>query len=172
VTFNILSIPKIKKWIEQFDHIDRYAAENLLQSLKFVSLAEFERSLQTQVEAIVREIQKSDSSCIAVFPVIKTLQNKFNEDKESKAANDSSGRIGHALKNIERKIGKTIEISPRTKSMVDKKVRNIIYVDDYVGTGNRFVKFWRKDVSSDLILVSSNTRMFVEIFLIPFLCIV
>ena len=150
MAFDIKEIPLIKSWIEQFDLVDRYAAELLLQSLKYVSFSEFEKSIQEQVEEVVRKIQKNDKTCVAIFPVSKNLQNKFNEDKALKSVNDSSGRIGHALKNLERKLGKRVEVSPRILSMSQKKVRHIIYVDDFIGSGKRFINFWRKDVSNSI----------------------
>ncbi|MBF4343619.1 hypothetical protein EAY39_23330, partial [Vibrio anguillarum] len=150
MAFDIKTIPRVKTWIEQFELVDRYAAELLLQSLNYVSFADFEKSIQEQVEDIVKNVQRDSKTCVAVFPVSKNLQNKFNENKELKSANDSSGRIGHTLKNLERKLDKKIEISPRISSMSQNKVRHIIYVDDFIGSGTRFIKFWRKDVSKSV----------------------
>lgn len=150
MAFDIKTIPRVKAWIEQFDLVDRYAAELLLQSLNYVSFSEFEKSIQDQIEEVVERVQQNGKTCVAVFPVSKNLQNKFNENKEVKSVNDSSGRIGHALKNLERKLAKKIEVSPRVSSMSQRKVRHIIYVDDFIGSGKRFVDFWRKDVSKSV----------------------
>ncbi|HFG2217149.1 TPA: hypothetical protein ACGF9Q_003540, partial [Vibrio cholerae] len=150
MAFDIKTIPRVKAWIEQFDLVDRYAAELLLQSLNYVSFSEFEKSIQNQIEEVVERVQQNGKTCVAVFPVSKNLQNKFNENKEVKSVNDSSGRIGHALKNLERKLAKKIEVSPRVSSMSQRKVRHIIYVDDFIGSGKRFVDFWRKDVSKSV----------------------
>ncbi|TMO04462.1 hypothetical protein CWB60_16205 [Pseudoalteromonas sp. S327] len=147
MAFDIKEVPLVKKWIMQFDLVDRYAAELLLQSLSYISFADFEKSIQNQVKEIVEEAQKVDNSCVAIFTVSKNLQHKFNKDKERKPENDSSGRIGHALKNLERNLGKSVELTPRIASMSQKKVRHIIYVDDFIGSGKRFIDFWRKDVS-------------------------
>ena len=147
MAFDIKEIPLVNKWLKQFDLVDRYAAELLLQSLNYVSFSDFEKSIQNQVEDIVERVQKTNNSCVAIFTVSKNLENKFNKDKERKSENDSSGRIGHALKNLERKLGKRVELSPRIASMSQKKVRHIIYVDDFIGSGKRFINFWRKDVS-------------------------
>jgi hypothetical protein len=153
MAFDIKEIPLVKKWLMQFDMIDRYTAELLLQSLNYVSFSDFEKSIQNQVEEIIEHVQKNNNSCVAIFTVAKNLQNKFNKDKERKLENDSSGRIGHALKNLERKLNtpsKRVEISPRVASMSQMKVRHIIYVDDFIGSGKRFTKFWNKDVSKSV----------------------
>jgi len=146
MAFDIKEIPLVKKWLEQFDLVDVYAAELFLQSLVYVSFSDFEKSIQSQVEAVVDYAQKDNNTCVAIFTVSKSLQNSFNVDKEVKPANDSSGRVGHALKNIERRLGGRVEVSPRKDSMIKKKVRHVIYVDDFIGSGDRFVKFWRRHV--------------------------
>lgn len=150
MAFDIKDIPLIRQWIEQFDLVDKYAAELLLQSLKFVSFSEFESSIQVQVESIVNKVQIKDKACVAIFPVSKNLTNKFNQEKERKQENDSSGRIAHTLKNLERKLGSKVEVSPRIKSMANKKVRHIIYVDDFIGSGQRIIDFWQDDVSKSV----------------------
>lgn len=147
MAFDIKEIPKVKLWLEQFDLVDKYAAELLLQSLRYISFDEFDKSIQDLVEETVIKVQKKDKACVAVFPVSKVLQNKYNKDKSTKPENDSSGRIAHSLKNLERKLGNKIEVTPRVESMLEKKIRHIIYVDDIIGSGKRFIDFWRNDVS-------------------------
>jgi len=146
MAFDVKEIPLVKKWINQFDFVDRYSAELLLHSLKFVSFSEFERSILNEVESIVNSVQKQDKACVALFPVSKNLIHNFNKEKEQKKENDSAGRIGHALKNLERKLGSRVEVSPRIKSMSNKKVRHIIFVDDFVGSGQRILDFWNNDL--------------------------
>jgi len=150
MAFDVKEIPLVKKWINQFDFVDRYSAELLLHSLKFVSFSEFERSILNEVESIVNSVQKQDKACVALFPVSKNLIHNFNKEKEQKKENDSAGRIGHALKNLERKLGSRVEVSPRIKSMSNKKVRHIIFVDDFVGSGQRILDFWNNDVHKSI----------------------
>ena len=138
MSFDIKELNSVNQWIEQFDLVDRYAAELLLQSLNYVSFENFEKTILEKVEGLVNELQINNNTSIAIFPIRKNTGNKFNKSKEYKAANDSSGRIGHILKNLERKLQGRIEISPRVISMSQSKVRNIIYVDDIIGSGNRF----------------------------------
>lgn len=150
MSFDIKELNSVNQWIEQFDLVDRYAAELLLQSLNYVSFESFEKTILEKVEGLVNELQINNNTSIAIFPIRKNTGNKFNKSKEYKAANDSSGRIGHILKNLERKLQGRVEISPRVVSMSQSKVRNIIYVDDIIGSGNRFLKFWRNDVSKSI----------------------
>ena len=143
---DIKDLPEVKRWLNQFDIPDQYLAEYMLKKLRYVSLEEVEEWIQKAVNNLLEDIKKGNNNrmeSVAIFPVTKNTENVFNRNKELKAANDSSGRIGHALKNIERGFTSHIEVSPRVESMRSKKVRHIIYVDDFTGTGERFKKFWR-----------------------------
>ncbi|WP_370203483.1 phosphoribosyltransferase-like protein [Alloalcanivorax venustensis] len=147
----IEDIPQIKDWLSQFDHSlpDKYLAKYMLKKMRYVSFNEVEEWLQTSIEQLIRDIEKEDGkrSPIAIFPVSKPFINPFNEGKEVKPANDSAGRIAHSLKNLERRLPQNVEVTPRVQSMYDRRVKHIIYVDDFIGTGNRCIKSWRKTVS-------------------------
>lgn len=147
---DILKIPTIQNWINQFDDIDRYTAEYFLQSLRYISFEEFEETLQNTISELIETIRRNRRNKIAIFTVTKNLQNEYNIDKEYKKAKDSSGRIGHLLTNLERKFGSKIEVFPRKKSMKDSNVRDIIIVDDFIGSGKRFIKFWRNDLDKTI----------------------
>lgn len=50
------------------------------------------------------------------------------------------------LRNLERDLPAHIELSPRVESMRQRKVKHIVFVDDFLGTGSRFIKAWRSVV--------------------------
>ncbi|MDX1492071.1 MAG: hypothetical protein R3332_12370 [Pseudohongiellaceae bacterium] len=146
----IEDIPEVSEWLSQFDQElpDKYLATYLLKKMRYVSFEELEEWVQTSVESLVKDIVcKEGRVPIAIFPVAKPFINQFNEEKEAKPANDSAGRIAHSLKNLERRFPQYVELTPRDQSMYDRKVKHIIFVDDFVGTGNRFIKSWRSTVS-------------------------
>lgn len=144
---DLIDLPNIRNWINQFEYRDRYLAEYMLRRLRYISFEDFETWLQQEVKNLIMHIGKEP---IALFPVTKPENLKYSESKAYKPKNDSSGRIAHILKNFERSSNNYIELTPRIVSMRSKKVRHIIYVDDYIGTGERFIKFWRNDVSSSI----------------------
>lgn len=148
----IEEIPRVKQWLSQFDAAlpDQYLASYLLKKMRFVPFQEVEEWLQKSVEGLIEDIEKKEGkkAPIAIFPVAKPFINKFNAEKEKKSANDSAGRISHALKNLERRLPKHVELTPRDDSMRARKVKHIIYVDDFIGTGDRFIKSWRNMVSA------------------------
>ncbi|WP_219012077.1 phosphoribosyltransferase-like protein [Shewanella algae] len=148
----IEEIPRVKQWLSQFDAAlpDHYLANYLLKKMRFVPFQEVEEWLQKSVEGLIEDIEKQEGKKvpIAIFPVAKPFINKFNAEKEKKSANDSAGRISHALRNLERRLPKHVELTPRDDSMRARKVKHIIYVDDFIGTGDRFIKSWRNMVSA------------------------
>ncbi len=144
-------LPFITEWISQFSTPDVYVVEQMLSSMRFISFEETEVWLQNSINSLLKEIEAKDGrAAVALFPVSKPFINNFNVEKEVKLPNDSSGRIAHSLKNIERSLPAYVELTPRLESMRQKKVKHIIFVDDFVGTGNRFIKSWRTSVSSSI----------------------
>lgn len=147
----LIDIPPVKDWLSQFEIPDVYMAEHMLRRMRYIGFEEFEKWLHTSLNSVLEEIEKQDGkSSVAIFPVSKPFIHKFSKDKEVKLPNDSSGRIAHSLKNIERDLPKHVELTPRLDSMRERKVKNIIFVDDFVGTGDRFIKSWEATVSGTI----------------------
>lgn len=144
----IVDIPSVSDWLSQFEIPDRYLAEYMLHKLRYVSFEEVDAWVQKEVSALLTQISARSvkKEAIALFPVAKPFIHQFNKDKDLKPANDSAGRIAHSLRNLERNLPGYIELTPRIESMRDRKVKHIIYVDDFIGTGDRFIKSWRQTV--------------------------
>lgn len=147
---SIQDLPRVKDWLTQFELPERFLAEHLVKKLRYVSVEEIEQWIQVSVMELLEELEQMHGAkeTVAVFPVTKPFIHKFNKDKEAKPPSDSSGRIAHSLKNLERRLPQNrMELSPRIESMRGRKVRHIVFVDDYIGTGDRFLKFWEDEVS-------------------------
>jgi len=143
----IFETPRVKEWLDQFRPPHRYLAEYLLAKLRYVSLQQVEAWVQQEVRALLGELcEGATKPAIALFPVAKPFIHEFNKDKETKAPSDSSGRIAHMLRNLERGLPPHIELNPRIESMRSRRVKHIIFVDDFIGTGDRFIKSWRQTV--------------------------
>lgn len=143
----LTDIPNVNSWLSQFALPDVYLAEHMLRRIRYVSFEEFETWLQNSVKGLLDEIAEKDGRvAVAIFPVAKPFIHKFNKDKEQKLPNDSAGRIAHSLKNLERDLPKYVELTPRLESMREKKIKHVIFVDDFVGTGDRFINSWRSTV--------------------------
>ncbi|MBL8515939.1 MAG: hypothetical protein JNM76_03125 [Betaproteobacteria bacterium] len=144
-------LPRVSDWLSQFDLPDVYLAEHMLRRIRYVGFEEFEEWLQESVSTLLKDILEMDGRvAVAIFPVTKPFINVHNEDKAFKSANDSAGRLAHSLKNLERSLPSYVELTPRVESMRAQKVRHIIFVDDFVGTGDRFIKSWRTMVPASI----------------------
>lgn len=160
-------LPFIREWISQFSTPDVYVVEQMLSNMRFVGFEEVELWLQNSVNNLLQEIITKDGKvAIALFPVSKPFINEFNKDKDIKLPNDSAGRIAHSLKNLERNLPKYVELTPRLDSMRQKRVKHIIFVDDFIGTGDRFIKSWRNTVSPSI--KSWVSRGWCKVWLISF----
>jgi len=163
----IRDIPEIRRWLDQFEVPDLYLAEYMLKKIRYVSFEEFETWLQTEVVRHLLSLKGNNGKreAVAIFPITKSLTTKYSQEKEVKSSNDSSGRIGHSLKNIERDLPDNIELSPRLESMKSKRVKHIVFVDDFIGTGERFVTFWKTVPKS---IKSWHSRGWCKIWLVSF----
>ena len=146
-----MNIPSVDNWLSQFDIADRHLAGHMLKKMRYVSFEEIETWLQNELQNLLAHIAKeSGKSAVAIFPVTKPFIHQFNKSKEVKHPNDSSGRIAHSIKNLERRLPNHIELTPRPESMRARKVRHIIFVDDFIGTGDRFISSWQQVVSKSV----------------------
>ena len=144
---DLRDVPNVRDWLSQFDVPDVYLAEHMLRRIRYVGFEEFEAWLQAAISELLNDILEKDGRvAVAIFPVAKPFIHKFNKDKDEKQPNDSAGRIAHSLKNLERDLPDYVELSPRLDSMRKRKIKHIIFVDDFVGTGDRFTKSWRATV--------------------------
>ncbi len=141
---DLRDVPSVSDWLSQFDFPDVYLAEHMLRRIRYVGFEEFEEWLQDSVKGLLNDIFAMDGRvAVAIFPVLKPFVSEHNKDKTEKQPNDSAGRLGHSLKNLERDLPDYVELTPRLESMRKRKVKHIILVDDFVGTGDRFVRSWR-----------------------------
>jgi hypothetical protein len=144
-------LPMVRDWLSQFEVPDVYLAEHMLRRIRYVGFEEFEAWLQSSVLRLLQEILEKDGRvAVAIFPVEKPFIHEFNKDKDEKSPSDSAGRLAHSLKNLERNLPGYVELRPRVDSMRKQKVKHIIFVDDFVGTGERFIKSWRSTVPASI----------------------
>lgn len=144
-------LPMVRDWLSQFEVPDVYLAEHMLRRIRYVGFEEFESWLQSSVRELLQEILEKDGRvAVAIFPVEKPFIHEFNKNKDEKSPSDSAGRLAHSLKNLERDLPGYVELKPRVDSMRKQKVKHIIFVDDFVGTGDRFIKSWRTTVPASI----------------------
>ena len=118
-------------WLNQFDARDIHCARLLLDTLKLVSHTDFESSVSKTVHTICDET----AGYIALFTL----------DEKRIASNSkpgSAGRLAHTLTNLGRLRPDRILVHPSQDEMRSKKVKHIVLVEDFVGSGKRIKDFW------------------------------
>lgn len=134
--------PQAEAWLQQFNLVDRQIARQLLRRLDLVSQSDFERNLQDLVDkAVVGRISRDN---IALLTVSEPPPTSFQQDHVRRVAGSSSDRIKHVIENLSRVHGGRVSANPTVESMRQERVRNIVLVEDFIGTGNRIANFWRE----------------------------
>lgn len=123
--------PLSVSWLKQFDAREIHCARLLLDTLKLVSHTDFESSVSTTVQTICDEV----TGRIALF----TLEEKLITH-DSKPG--SAGRLAHTLTNLYRLHPDRILVQPSQEEMRSKRVKHIVLVEDFVGSGKRVKDFW------------------------------
>lgn len=155
-----------RDWLNQFERVDQEAASTLANSLTLVSHNEFERNLITKMEQVSERI----SAPIAFYAVkelnekIPTLKGKkiqeeslvsipyfqqvqVSEDRlsviplGSTADVGSEGRVVSIIRQFCKRDSEKYLNHPTLESMKVSKCRAIVFVDDFIGSGNRAIQF-------------------------------
>ena len=147
-----------KKWLAQFDPLDQGTAIRLANSLTLVSHTEFRRNLIDKIEEKASEVD----GVVALFAIreldeLKLLYSKpvpirFYKQvasQDGKTVNPLSATsdqgseaiIANIIRNICKSDPKKFLNHPTIESMREAECRAIVFVDDFIGSGNRAWKF-------------------------------
>lgn len=121
------------QWLRQFDAHDVHAARLLIDTLKLVSLEECEVAIGRLLEELCLNL----AGPIAIFTIDKKLI-----DPSSPPGNE--GRLAHLIRNIERLLRPNILIEPDEGQMRTSKIKHIVIIDDFIGSGQRMLDYWKE----------------------------
>jgi len=138
--------PEAAAWLLQFKTVDREVARQLLRRLTLISESEFDRNLQVEVEKIIARVGNEN---IALFSITEP-PNPFDTDQTRRIKGSSTDRIKHIIENISRVHGNRVRANPTVESMRSERIRNIVLVEDFIGTGDRITGYWKNSVSGSL----------------------
>lgn len=147
------AITQINDWINQFDKFDRPCVQNMLNDLIMVSYSIFEKN----ISKIILDISKRYNK-IALFPVeelsqenMKSTDNNNNPNKiYLRRTRGSSSQIDYFLHRLGEWHPRKLIARPKDNSMISEKIGAIIYVDDFIGSGNRIITFWKNFISKKI----------------------
>ncbi len=92
----------------------------------------------------IKSIQISNPARTALFPIRKITKQRYkNPDKEYRKQYSSADWIGYILMGLERGAPRKYIVEPTVTSMRAEKIKNIILVDDIIGSGGRVEDFWK-----------------------------
>lgn len=134
---------RARSWLRQFETIDREVARQFLRSLRLVSESEFEREVLAQIAFAV------ESKPAETFALLSVTEkpSPFAAREVRRTPGSSADRVKHLIENAARVFGPRVCANPTVESMRAQRVRNIVLVDDFVGSGRRVKTFWKELVS-------------------------
>ena len=150
-----------EKWLSQFKSAyDKNIAKELLDSLKYVSIREFEIALENSLIKILEDTKQR----IAVYPITKTdspasvfygktksdgrLEANSKPSREGrKKKYGSEDRVGSFLEKVSSSLScnniSKIECIPTISTINNQKIENIVLVDDFCGSGVRISGYYK-----------------------------
>lgn len=173
ITYDIIENSElIQKWLSQFDDDDRNSAIKLLLNLKFVS----KESLNSYISTKINELYFS-THFVALYTVRKDI---FDEDKNIRSLwddnNEVIGRSGQAsgsedtiysiINSLKRQNPNFLD-NPSIEELREKKVRDIILLDDNISSGNR-IKDFLKSFFMNKTIKSWWNYGFIRLFIVSF----
>ncbi|WP_441601682.1 phosphoribosyltransferase-like protein [Cupriavidus basilensis] len=144
----IESSERASRWLAQIhDPVDREIGRQMLRALRLVSHSEFERGVQFEIEKILSSVGKEN---VALISVTEPKPQIFDEGKERRTPGSSADRVRHMVENLRRVHGDRVLANPTVDSMRAERIRNIVIVEDYVGTGKRVSDFWTEQIDTSI----------------------
>ncbi|WP_435949950.1 phosphoribosyltransferase-like protein [Psychrobacter sp. DM8] len=150
-----------EEWISQFETTyDKNIAKELLDSLKYVSIREFETALESSLIKLV----ESTGERIAVYPVTESdtpasvfygktksdgrLESNSKPSREGrKKKYGSEDRVGGFLEKVSSSLAwnnmSRIECIPTINTINNQGIENIVLVDDFCGSGVRISGYYK-----------------------------
>lgn len=136
-------------WLEQFDIVHREVARQLLRKLVLVSASDFDTNIQLKIISVLASEPNENFALMSVpEPEPKLAARRETEEEEEvrrerRIPGSSSDRVKHIIENISRIYGNRVRANPTIESMRAERVRNVILVEDFVGSGTRLTGFWK-----------------------------
>ena len=135
--------PEAHAWLLQFAAVDREVARQYLRGLRLVSESEFERQVHLQLDAL---LASHPGENFALFSVTEP-PNQFAVGGGRRMPGSSADRIRHLIENTFRVHGARVSANPTVESMRAQRIRNVVLVEDFIGSGRRVTDFWRELMS-------------------------
>jgi hypothetical protein len=129
-----------KAWLEQFPFIEREIGRQLLRSLRLVSHTQFETGVSNSLIHLFAQLNDKN---VALFSVVETPTEEDVEWPPKRMAGSSADRVKAMNENLARVYGPRVQAHPTLHSMRAERMKNIVLVEDFIGTGRRIATYLR-----------------------------
>lgn len=144
----------LSNWLSQFDRFDRPIAQSLVDDLNLVSTSQFEIHISKTIRRILKNYKK-----IALYPVLELAEENLSavqDDKKEKVLSQhpklrrlagSSTKISYFISRLHQQYPRSIAARPTHENLISEKIKAIVYIDDFIGSGQQIINFWHFFVS-------------------------
>ena len=135
------------QWLKQFPLTEREIGRQFLRSLRLVSHTAFESAISKVLEDLFKEFPKEN---FALFDVTELEVDEEAAAAPRRKAGSSSDRIRHFNENLTRVHGQKVRAHPTVHSMRAERIKNIVLIEDFIGTGKRVSSYLRFTMNASL----------------------
>jgi hypothetical protein len=136
-----------KAWLEQFPFVEREIGRQLLHSLRLVSHTQFETGVSNVLIQLFGELRDEN---VALFSVVETPTEEDVDGPPKRVAGSSADRVKSMNENFARIYGPRVQAHPTLHSMRAQRMKNVVLVEDFIGTGRRIATYLRDVMDSTL----------------------
>lgn len=129
------------EWLKQFPFVDREIGRQLLRSLRLVSHTQFETGVS---DVLLQLIQEVGDENVALFSVVEVPTEEDLDKLPKRVAGSSADRVRNMNENLARIYGPRVQAHPTLRSMRAQRIRNVVLVEDFIGTGKRLATYLRE----------------------------
>lgn len=129
-----------RAWLAQFPFIEREIGRQLVRSLRLVSHTQFETGVSN---SLIDLFARLDGENVALFSVVETPTEEDVEGPPRRKAGSSADRAKAMNENLARVYGPRVQAHPMLHSMRAQRMKNIVLVEDFIGTGRRIGTYLR-----------------------------
>jgi hypothetical protein len=129
-----------KAWLKQFPFVDREIGRQLLRSLRLVSHTQFATGVGDVISQLLKDVGQEN---LALFNVVETPTEEDPDKSPKRIAGSSADLVRNMNENLARLYGPRVQAHPTVRSMRAQRIRNVVLVEDFVGTGKRLGTYMR-----------------------------
>jgi hypothetical protein len=135
------------EWLRQFSFVDREIGRQLLRSLRLVSHTQFVTGVGEILQQLFREFSQEN---FALFSIIETSTEEDSEGPPKRIAGSSADLVRNMNENFARICGARVQAHPTVHSMRAQRIKNVVLVEDFIGTGKRLSTYLRDELNPTL----------------------